>query len=51
MQTNIWLKKKITVFIGGDPEKNEAPIFTLEMENPQIKFDTNKNTMTVFETK
>jgi hypothetical protein len=51
MKTNIWLKKKITVYIGGDPEKSQPPIITLEMDNPQIQFDTDKYTMVIFETK
>jgi len=51
MQVSIWQKKKVTVFIGGDPEKGESPVITLEMDNPQIKFDANKNTMVVFESK
>jgi hypothetical protein len=51
MKVNIWEKKRITIFIGGDPEKNEAPIITLEMDNPQIKFDTDKNTIVIHETR
>ena len=51
MKATIWRKEKTTVYIGGDPEKGEAPVFTLEMESPQIQFDTNKNVITIKETK
>jgi hypothetical protein len=51
MDVNIWQKKKIIIYIGGDPEKNQPPIFTIEIESPQIKFDTNKNVLTIIETK
>jgi hypothetical protein len=51
MKVNIWQKKKVVIYMGGDPEKNEAPVITLELEHPQIKFDTDKNTVLIFETK
>jgi len=51
MEANIWQKKKIIIYIGGDPEKKEAPVLTLELDSPQIKFDTNKNTVFIIETK
>jgi hypothetical protein len=51
MKTNIWLKKKITFYIGGDPEKNQPPIITLELDSPQITFDTDKYVVQITETK
>lgn len=39
------------MYIGGNPEKNESPILTLELDNPQIQFDTDKNIIVVFESK
>jgi len=51
MKTNIWLKKKVTIYIGGDPEKNQPPVITLELENPQIVFDANTDKMIITETK
>jgi len=51
MKTTIWRKGKITVYIGGDPVKNQAPEITLELESPQIQMDTDKNIIIIFETK
>lgn len=51
MKTNAWLNRKITVYIGGDPGKNQAPEFTIEMEKPQFLFDSDKGTVVIFETK
>lgn len=51
MKTTIWQKKKVTIYIGGDPEKNQPPEITLEMDNPQISYDSNKNTMLIVETR
>jgi hypothetical protein len=35
--------------MGGNPAKNEAPVLTLELDNPQIQFDSNTNTIIIFE--
>jgi hypothetical protein len=51
MKITVWDKRKVTVYIGGDPEKNQPPVITVEMDSPQIKFDTDKNIMLVNETK
>jgi hypothetical protein len=52
MKTNIWLKqKKVTFYIGGDPEKNQPPTITLELDSPQITFDTDKYIVQITETK
>jgi hypothetical protein len=51
MKANIWQKKKVIIYIGGDPDKNEHPVFTLELDSPQIKFDTDKNLVIITETR
>lgn len=52
MKTTIWEKgKKITIFIGGDPEKGAAPKITIEIDGPQIQLDSNKGVITILETK
>ena len=53
MKTTVWKKdkSKVTVYIGGDPAKNQAPEITIEMDNPQFQFDTDKGVIIVFETK
>ena len=51
MKTTIWLKHNITIYVAGDPEKGQPPIITLEMKEPQIKFDTDKYTIHITETK
>jgi len=51
MKATIWEKKTITIYIGGDPEKGNAPVFTLELANPQILMDTNTDKITIIETK
>lgn len=53
MKTTVWKKDKgkVTVYIGGNPAKNQAPEITLEMDNPQFQFDTDKNIIIIFETR
>ncbi|MFZ4436815.1 MAG: hypothetical protein ACOYOS_00145 [Syntrophales bacterium] len=51
MKATVWQKKKTTMFIGGDPAKGQVPEITLELENPQILFDSDSGTITVVETK
>jgi len=49
---NVWIKKpKVAIFIGGNPQKGQAPVITGEMDNPQIIIDKIKNTITIVETK
>jgi len=51
-QFTIWLKQpKVTIFIGGDPLKGQAPILTATIDNPQILVDREKNTITIVESK
>ncbi len=48
----IWLKQPgVTLFIGGSPEKGEAPVITATLENPQVIVDPEKNTITIVENK
>ncbi len=51
MKTNIWRKGIVIIHIGGDPKKNQPPEITLELESPQINYDSNKNVMHIIETK
>lgn len=51
MKTIIWQKKKMTIYIGGDPAKNQAPEFTIEIESPQIQMDSDKNIIIISETR
>ncbi len=51
MKVTVWEKKNVVIYIGGDPEKNIPPVITLEMVDPQIAWDTNKNVMIIKETK
>lgn len=43
MKTTVWEKRNITIYIGGDIEKGIPPEITIEINEPQIKFDTYKN--------
>jgi len=48
----IWLKQPdVTLFIGGDPEKGEAPVITGKLDNPQILLDLQRKTITIIATK
>lgn len=51
MKTTIWMKKKVVVQIGGQPEKGVPPLLTLEMDDPQIIFDEHDGKIRVVETK
>jgi hypothetical protein len=51
MKTTVWKKTKITIFIGGDPAKGQIPELTIEMDNPQILTDSDKNIIVIVETK
>ena len=50
MNLNIWVKRKTTLFVGGDPSKGQAPVVTTELENPQLLIDTDKGIITIIET-
>lgn len=51
MKTTVWIKRKIVIFIGGDPVKGQAPELTLDMNNPQILVDHDTGKITIIETK
>lgn len=51
METTVWQKKRVTIYLGGDPAKNQAPEITITLENPQIQFDSTKNVIVILETK
>jgi hypothetical protein len=52
MKTTVWKsKKKVTIFIGGDPAKGTSPEITLELDSPQIQIDSETNTIVILETK
>ena len=47
----IWLKQpNVVLKIGGDTEKNQAPIIVMTLEKPQLIVDPEKNTITILET-
>ena len=48
----IWLKQPgVTLLVGGDPTKGDAPVITGTLEKPQIIIDPEKKTITIVETK
>lgn len=51
MKTNLWIKRKVTIFMGGDPTKGEAPEITIELHEPQIMVDSDKGQIIIKETK
>lgn len=51
MKVNVFQKRNVIVYIGGDPEKNQPPEITLELINPQIKWDADKNVVVITETR
>jgi len=52
MKLTIWLKgDKTTLYIGGDPEKNQAPVVTAELKDPQILIEPDKYLIKILETK
>ena len=52
MKLTIWLKgASTTLYMGGDPSKNQAPVVTAELQKPQILIDPDKNTVVIVETK
>lgn len=50
MQLNIWVKKKTTFFIGGDPTKGQSPVVTVDLECPQLLIDSENGKITIIET-
>ncbi len=50
MKTTVWIKKKMVIFAGGDPNKGQHPELTVEVNNPQILVDTEKGQIVILET-
>ena len=51
MKATVWKLKKAVIYIGGDPSKGQTPEITLELDNPQIRFDSDTNVFIIAETK
>lgn len=47
----IWLKGIVTLYVGGDPAHGKAPVITTTLDNPQMLVDSEKNIITIVETK
>lgn len=52
MIINLWLKSdKVTLYLGGDPDKGQPPIVTAELKAPQIIVEPDRYKVTIIETK
>ena len=51
MKTTIWIKKPMVIYAGGNPNTGQAPELTIELTNPQILIDPEKNQIIILETK
>lgn len=52
MKLTIWEKKEeTTIYVGGDPNKGEAPFITIQAKDPQVFIDDDKGYMVIKETK
>ena len=52
MDYNIWLKRDMVIYLGGDPSKGAPPDATItKVKNPQIIVDSEKGTIVILETK
>lgn len=48
----VWLKQEgVALYIGGDPNKGQAPVITASINKPQILVDPEKKTITITETR
>lgn len=50
MKLTIWIKGNTTVYIGGEPEKGQAPVVTAELKNPQFLIEPNRYLVIIKET-
>ena len=50
MKTTVWEKRNIVIYVGGDIEKGKPPEITIEIKDPQVQFDSFKNTIYIKET-
>ena len=51
MKITVWIKKRMVIYAGGDPNKGQAPEITIEIENPQILVDSTTGQIIILETK
>ncbi len=51
ISVNVWLKDKITIYVGGIPEKGQPPLITLTINDPQLIVDKEKKVIHIIETK
>jgi len=51
MKYTIWQKKEVVIYIGGDPAKGVPPEITVEIEQPQFQFDSDKSVVIIMESK
>jgi len=48
----VWLKNPVvTLYVGADPSKGQAPAITTVLVKPQVLFDYKNNTISIVETK
>jgi len=50
MNFNVFVDKKTTLFIGGNPVKGQIPVITIDLTRPQLLVDVDKGTITIIET-
>lgn len=48
---NVWLKDKVSIYVGGRPEKGQQPLLTISIDSPQIIVDKERNIVYIVETK
>lgn len=51
MDFTVWMRKQVTLYIGGDPHEGQAPVITATLQKPQILIDPEKGTVVIIETK
>lgn len=51
MKITIWEKRNMVIYVGGDPERNVPPEITIEIKEPQIRIDSDKNIIQIDEAK
>lgn len=51
MKITLWNKANTTIYVGGDPNRGEPPLITIEAQEPQIIMDAGTNVMVIKETK
>lgn len=51
MKITIFRNVPVTIYIGRDTEKGKPPEITIQVEKPQISYDTDKYEMDIKETR